>query len=151
MLNILYLRMLCECLFEWVESHTHTHTHISHPKFQIAFVGELWNIYHITILIYDSCCCSVAKSCPALWDPLNYSTPGFPVLHYLLEFVQSHVHWVSDAIQPSHSLLPPSPPALSLSQHQSFPRGGSLHQVAEVLELQLQHQSFQWKFRVDFL
>ena len=66
------------------------------------------------------------------------------------EFAQTHVHWVSDAIQPFHPLSPPSPPALNLSQHQGlFQWVGSSHQVAKVLELQLQHQSFQWIFRVD--
>ena len=72
------------------------------------------------------------------------STPDFSLLHYLPEFAQTHVHCVDDAIQLSHSLLPPPPPALSLSQHQGlFQQVGSLHQVAKALELQLQHQSFQ--------
>ena len=98
------------------------------------------------------CCCSVAQSCPTLWDPINCCTPGFPVLHYLLEFAKTHVHWVNDAIQPSHPLSSPSPPAFNLSQHQGlFQWAGSSHQVAKVLELQLQHQSFWWIFRVDFL
>ena len=93
------------------------------------------------------CCCSIIKSCPTLCDPMD-----FPILHYLLEFAQTHVHWVDDAIQSSHHLSPPSPPAFSLSQHQGlFQWIGSSHQVAKVLELQLQHQSFQWIFRVDFL
>ena len=84
------------------------------------------------------CCCSVTQSCP-----MNCSTPGFPVFHYRLEFAQTHVHWVNDAIQPSHPLLPPSF-AFNLSQHQGlFQRVGSSHQVAKVLELQPQHQSFQ--------
>ena len=65
-------------------------------------------------------CCSINKSCPALCDPMN-NTPDFPVLHYLLAFAQTHIHWVSDAIQPSPSLSPSSPPALNLFQHQSFP------------------------------
>ena len=95
------------------------------------------------------CCCSVAKS---LYDPMDCSTPGSPVLHYLPEFVQIHVHWVGDAIQPSHPLSSPSPSALNLSQHQGlFQWVGSSRQVAKVFELQLQHQSFQWIFRVDFL
>ena len=69
--------------------------------------------------------------------------PGFSVLHYLLEFAQTHVHWVSDAIQPSHPF--PSPPTFNLSHHQGlFQWVGSLHQVAKELELQFQHQSFQW-------
>ena len=69
------------------------------------------------MLIY---CCSVTKLCQALCDPMDCSTPGFPVLQYLLGFAQTHVHWADGAIQPSHPLLPPSPPALNLSQHQSF-------------------------------
>ena len=97
------------------------------------------------------CCCSVTKSCPTLCDPLNCRTPVFAILHYLSEFAQTHVHWVIDAIQPSEPLSPPSPPALSLSQHQSFKWVDCSHQVAKVLELQLQHQSFPWIFRVDFL
>ena len=87
----------------------------------------------------------------SLW-PMDYSTTGFPVLHLLLELAETHVHLVSDAIQPSHPQLLPSPPDFSLSQHQDlFQWVSSLHQVATVLELQLQHQSFQWIFRVDFL
>ena len=80
------------------------------------------------------CCCSVAQSCPALWYPMDCTTPAFPVLDYLLESAQTHVHWVSDAIQPSHLLLPPSSPAFSLSQHQGlFQWVGSSYQVAKVL------------------
>ena len=83
---------------------------------------------------------------------MDCSTLGTLVPHDLPEFVQSHVHWVSDAIQPFHPLLLPSLLALNLSQHQGlFQWVGSSHQVAKVLELQLQHQSFQWVFRVDFL
>ena len=78
--------------------------------------------------------------------------PGFPVLHHLPELAQTHVYWLSDAIQPSHSLLLPSPSALNLFQHQGlFQWVGSSHQVVKVLELLLQHLSFQWIFRVDFL
>ena len=80
---------------------------------------------------------------------MNCSSPAFPVVHYLPEFAQTHVHWVDDAIQLSHPLSPPSP-ALNLSQYQGlFQWVGSSHQVAKVLDLQ--HQSFQWIFRVDFL
>ena len=60
------------------------------------------------------CCCSFTKLCPTLCDPMDCRAPGFPVLHYLLEFAHTHVHWGSDAIQPSHSLSSPSPPALNL-------------------------------------
>ena len=98
------------------------------------------------------CCCSIDKLCPTLCDPMDCSTPGFPVLHYLPEFVQSHVCWVDDAIQPSHPLSLLSLPALSLSQHQGlFHWVSSLHQVAKVLEFQFQHQSFQWMFKGDLL
>ena len=95
---------------------------------------------------------SVAWSCPTLCKPMDCSTPGLPVHHQLLEFTQTHAHWVVDAIQPSHPLSSPSPPDFNISQHQGlFPWVSSLHQVAKVLEFQLQHQSFQWIFRTDFL
>ena len=102
--------------------------------------------------ITNYCCCrSVAHSCPTLSDPMNCSTPGFSVLCRLLELAQTRVHWGSEAIQPSHPLPSPSP-AFNLSQHQSFFKWvGSSHQVAKVLELQLQDQFFQWVFRIDFL
>ena len=87
----------------------------------------------------------VAQSCPTLCGPMNCSTPGLPVHHQLLESTQTHVHQVGDAIQPSHPLPFPSPPALNLSQHQGlFQWVSSSHQVARVLEFQLQHQSHQW-------
>ena len=95
---------------------------------------------------------SVTQSCPTLCNPMDCSTPGFPVYHQLPELAQTHVHWVSDAVQPFHPLSSPFPPALNLSQHQGlFQSVSSSHQVAKVLELQLQHQSFQWIFRTDFL
>ena len=95
---------------------------------------------------------SVAQSCPTLCDPMNRSTPGLPVHHQLLESTQTHVHGVGDAIQPSYPLLSPSPSALNLSQHQGlFKWLNSLHQVAKVLEFQLQHHSFQWTPRTDLL
>ena len=65
-------------------------------------------------------CCSVVQSCPALCDLMDCSTPGFPVLHYLLELAQTRVHWVGDLLQPSHPLSPPFPPALNISQHQGL-------------------------------
>ena len=81
---------------------------------------------------------SVAQSCPTLCDPMDCSPPGLPVHHQLPEFTQTHVHWFSDAIQPSQ------PPAFNLSQHQGLLKWvSSSHQVAKVLEFQLQHQSFQ--------
>ena len=103
----------------------------------------------------SSCCicsCSAAQSCLTLCDPVDCSMSGFPVHHQLLEFIRVHVLWISDAIQPSHPLLPSFPPALNLSQHQGLLQWVDLfYQVAKVLELQLQNQSFQWVFRVDFL
>ena len=90
---------------------------------------------------------SVAQSCLILCDPMDYSTPGFPVHHQLPEFTQTHVHWFGDAIQPSHPLTSP-PSAFILSWHQGlFKWVSSSHQVAEALEFQLQHQYFQWIFR----
>ena len=94
---------------------------------------------------------SVSQSCLTLCDPVDCSTAGLPVHHQLPEFAQTHVHWIRDAIQPSHPLLSPSPPTFNLSQLQGlFQWVISLHQVAKVLELQLQHQSFQWILRTDF-
>ena len=83
---------------------------------------------------------SVTQSCPALCDPMNHSTPDLHVHHKLLEFTQTHVHRVGDAIPPSHLLSSPSPPAPNPSQHQGlFQWVNSLHEVAKVLEFQLQH------------
>ena len=91
---------------------------------------------------------SVAQSCLTLCDPMNRSTLGLPIHHKLLEFTQTRVHRVGDAIQPSHPLSSPSPPALNPSQHQGlFQWVNSLHEVAKILEFQLQHQSFQWTRR----
>ena len=95
---------------------------------------------------------SVTQSCPALCDPTDCRLPGLPDHHQLPEFTQTHAHWVGDAIQPSHPLSSPSPPAFNLCQHQGlFQWVSSSRQVAKVLEFQLQHQSFQWIFRTDFL
>ena len=95
---------------------------------------------------------SVAQSCPTLCDPMNRSTPSLPVHHQLPESTQTYIHWVSDAIQPCNPLLSPFPPALNLSQHQGlFKWVRSSHQVAQVLEFQFQHQSFQLIPRTDLL
>ena len=97
------------------------------------------------------CCCSVAKSCLTLCDPMDCSMPG-SILYYLPEFAQIHAQWDDDAIQPSQPLLPPFPPALNHSQQQGlFQWVSSLHQMAKVLELQLQYKPSQWIFKVDFL
>ena len=100
---------------------------------------------------------SVAQSCPTLCDPMDFSTPGFPVHHQLRELAQTHVHRVSDALQTSHPLSSPSLSAFNPSQHRGlFQWVSSLHQVAKVLELQLQHQFFSEysgliSFRMDWL
>ena len=95
---------------------------------------------------------SVTQLCPTLCDPMNRSTPGLPVHHQLPQFTQTHVYRVGDAIQPSHPLSSPSPPAPKPSQHQGlFQWVKSSHEVAKVLEFQLQHQSFQWTPRTYLL
>ena len=113
----------------------------------------------ITILLLPNSVqfCSVIQSCPTLCSPMDHTMPGFPVHHQLRQLTQTHVHWVSDAIQPSHPLLSPSPPAFNLSQHQGlFQWVSSSYQVVKVLEFQLQPQSFNEyskliSFRMDWL
>ena len=95
---------------------------------------------------------SVAQSHLTFCNPMNHSMPGLPVHYQLLEFIQTHVHWVSDAIQSSHPRSSPSPIALNLSQHQGlFKLVSPSHQVAKVLELLLQHYSFQWTPRTGWI
>ena len=109
--------------------------------------------FAMSCLIFAVCCyCSITKLGTTLADPMDYSTPGFLVHHHLPKFAQTHVRGVGDATQPSHPLPPSSPFAVNLSQHQSlFQLVGSSHQVARLLELQLQHQSFEQIVTVDFL
>ena len=110
---------------------------------ELENLGKSYNLYAKAWVKFTVQFSSVAQSCPTLCDPMNRSTPGLPVHHQLPEFTQTHVHWVSDAIQPSYLLLSPSPPAPNPSQHQSlFQWVNSSHEVAKVLEFQLQHQSF---------
>ena len=98
------------------------------------------------------CDSSAAQSCPTLCKSMDCRTPSLPVHHQLPEFTETHVHWIGDVIQPSHPLSSPSPPSFNLSQHQGlFQWISSSHQVAKVLEFQLQHQSFQWTPRTDLL
>ena len=112
------------------------------------YVEILDNLHKISLVQF----CSVARSCPTLCDPMDCGTPGFPVHHQLPKLIQTHVYHVRDAIQSSHPLWSPSPPAFHLSYHQGlFQWVSSSHQVAKVLEFQLQHQSVQWIFRTDFL
>ena len=95
---------------------------------------------------------SVVQSCLTLCDPVDCSTPGFPVHHQLPELAQMQVQQVNDAIQPSHPLSSPSSSAFNLSQHQGlFKWVSSFQSVTKVLEFQLQHQSFQLIFKIDFI
>ena len=101
-------------------------------------VMYMWDMYIFVWYILSVQFSSVSRSCPTLFDPMNCSTPCLPVHHQLLKFTQTHVHQVSDAIQPSHPLSSPSPPASNPSQHHSlFQWVNSSHQVAKVLEFQL--------------
>ena len=111
-------------------------------------LSRVYTYIYICVYIYMY----IHQLCPTLCDPVDCSTPGFPVYHQLMELAQTQVHRVGDAIQPSYPLSSPSPPVFNLSQHQGlFQWVSSLHHVAKVLEFQLQHQSFQWIFRTDFL
>ena len=104
-----------------------------HKKTTTAFVSHIYMRYFI----------SVSQSCLTLCNPMNHSMPGLPVHHQLPEFTQTHVHRVSDAIQPSYPLLSPSPPALNVSKHQGlFKWVSTSHQLAKVLEFLLEVQIF---------
>ena len=115
----------------WLSDWTGNHLFFSLP------LCLFW-VFCINGIIYSVQFSSVAQSCPALHDPMNCSTPGLPVHHQLPEFTQTQVHRVGDAIQPSHPLSSPSPPAPNPSQHQGlFQWVSSSHKVAKVLEFQL--------------
>ena len=110
----------------------------------------VWHVQLFSFFQFSSV--QFSQWCLTLCDPLNRSTLGLPVHHQLPEFTQTHVHRVSDAIQPSHPLSPPSPPAPNPSQHQSLLQWvNSSHVVAKVLEFQLQHHSLQRNPRTDLL
>ena len=122
---------------------------ISHLAVVDSNSSFIWHHYHFS---GDEVKVLVTHSCLTLCKPMDSSTLGFPVHHQLLELLQTPVHWVGDVIQSSHPLLSPSPPAFNLSQHQGLFQGvPSSHNMAKVLEFQLQHQSFQGIFRIDFL
>ena len=127
------------------------HSGFSPPLLSQVLSSAQWGVsQHSTAVTVQFS--SAAQSCSTLCDPVKHSTPGLPVHHQLPESTQTHVHWVGDAIQPSHPLSSPCPPALKLSQHQGlFKWVSSSHQVAKVLEFQLQHQSLQWTPRTDLL
>ena len=119
---------------------------------QVILEYKQWYFSKLITLFHSVQFSSVAQLCLTPCNPMDCSMPGFPVHHQLPKFAQTHVHRVSDAIQPCHPLSSPSPPAFNLSQHQGlFQWVSSSHQVAKVLELQLQHQSFQRIFGTDFL
>ena len=151
-----YLRSQGQCLQEPLvkmapETKSFFHSQVIYPtgmpmdQRPVRLEPSLW----VLTLVQFS---SVTQTCPTLCDPIECSTPGFPVHHQLPELTQTHVSWVGDAIQPSHPLSSPSPPAFNLSRHQGlFHWVNSSHQVAKGLELQLQHQSFQWTPRTDLL
>ena len=128
----------CPCVHDWwtykedmIHTHTRTYTHCNFSSVQFS---------------------SVAQLCPTLCNPMNCSMPGLPVHHQLPEFTHTLVHRVGDAIQPSHPLSSPSPPAPNPYQHQSlFQWVNSSHEVAKVLEFQRQHQSFRRTPRTDLL
>ena len=143
-----------------------SHLVLYHPRFLLSSIfpsirvfsnesvlGIRWPKYlSFSLSISSGQFRSVTQSCMILCHPMDCSTPGLPVRHQLPDFTQTHVHWVGDAIQPSHPLLSPFSPAFNLSQNQGlFQWVSSSHQVAKVLEFQLQYQSFQWIFRNDFL
>ena len=124
---------------------------VNNPCTFYIFVCLFFNC-EVFVGVPESGGCSFAQSCPSLYDSTDCSSPGFCILYRLPELAQTQVHWVGDAIQTSHTLSSPSPPALNLSQHQGlFQWVSSLHHVAKVWALHLQHQCFQWVFRVDFL
>ena len=145
-LSLTYLSVFTCNLISVCILHQITNSSGQGPVF--VFFSLLCCAQHLVQLLLLFSCLVVSDSC----DPVECSMPGFPVHHLFPELDQTHVHRVGDVIQPSHPLLPPSPPAFNLSQHQGlFQWVSSLHQVAKLLELQLLQQSFQWIFRVDFL
>ena len=135
--------------WSWTSWTEHANTHSCMQVNRIYFKREKSTKLSAQTLSQYS---SVAQSCPTLCNPIECSMLGFPVHHQLLELVQTHVLWVSDAIQPSHPLPSPSPPALNLSQHQGlFQWVSSLPSGGQSIGVSVQHQSFQRIFRVDFL
>ena len=140
---VLEARRSSQELVAWLSWPARTHTH---TRYQVPLMN---------ITVYFKQCfqfSSLAQLCPTLCDPMNRSIPGLPVHHQLPEYTQTHAHWVDDAIQPSYPLSSQSPPAPNPSQHQGlFQWVNSSHELAKVLEFQLQHQSFQWTPRTDLL
>ena len=140
-----YLPSWSGLLYMPVKSSWHTVLFKSYIYFLIFWLNSLSIIKSGVLISPSTIVVSVAKSCPALCEPMHCIMTGSPLLLYLHEFAQTHFHWVGDTIQPSHPLSLPSCLALNLSQHQGlFHWVGSSHQEAKLLELQ--HQPFQWIF-----
>ena len=135
--------LYCDVFFiAIVQKHTHNisevclckKSSIAPPRPERNLNGKDFHPDRKEISVFCCCCCSLTKPYLTLWDPVECSTPGFPVLHYPPEFAHILVHWVGDGVQPSHPLLPTSPPPFNLLQHQSLSRWvTSWHQVAKVL------------------
>ena len=116
------------------------------------FPSAYKNMLTLYCRLFSQSVSSFTQSCLTLCDPMNHSTWGLSVHHQLPEFTQTYVYWVGNAIQPPHPLSSPSPPAPNPFRHQGlFQWVNSSHEVAKVLEFQLQHQSFQWTPRTDLL
>ena len=130
---------------ELKHANLYNHKYWNFKQYNTWILQQGWSMSSISSVQFSS----FAQSCPTLCNPMNRSTPGLPVQHQLPEFTQTHVHWVSDAIQPSHPLSSPSPPALNLPQHQGlsqwvsfFVSGGQsigISASASVLPVNIQH------------
>ena len=147
-------------ILEWVAISSSRGSSPPRDQTHVAYItGRLFTtdppgkpLRNITITLNLLQFSSLAQPCPSLWAPMDCSTPGLPVHHQHPEPTQTPVYCVGDAVQPSHPLSSPLPPAFNLSQHQGlFEWISSSHQVFKTLEFQLQHHSFQWIFRTDFL
>ena len=147
--------MLLKCCTQYASKHGKLSSDHRTERGQFLFqpqIREMSKNVQTSTSLHSFQFSSVAQSCLTLWDPMNCSMPGLPVFPHFPEFAQTHVHWLGNAIQPSFPLLSLFPPAFDLSQHLGlFQWVSNSHCVAKVLEIELQHQSFQWIFRVDFI
>ena len=142
MIAVVVQLLSCIFLIPWTAAYQASQDRTLHRQQSLGKKAHVFPFHIMKSFILALCCCSVTQL--YLHDPMDCSTPGFPVLHQLPELAQTHVCRVCDAIQPSHPLSFPSPPALNLPQHQGlFQQFNSSQQVAKILELQLQYQSFQ--------
>ena len=132
---------ICQCLDNLCQNFSGQARTFSLPLSPLEFSSELKSVQFS----------SVTQWCLTLCDPMDCGTPGLPVYHQLPEFTQTHVHWVSDIIQPPHPLLSPSPPTFDLSHHQGLQMSQLFASGGQIVLFQLQHHSFQWIFRTDLL